>query len=167
MNARYTCEFNITQYGEDSMTDLAKYSEQERKDSVKDILNLGLVAHLESDTPPNLPGSQEAAKKFQKENLTAAVFSHSGAASLVGSSVPSRVGSCAVSRMGSRVQSQESLCESRVVVPSTVEQIKQVTDSQEAVMAFYYRDSNTQVMVQDSSEDSMIVLSDAQKHDLL
>jgi hypothetical protein len=70
---RYTCEFNITQYGEDSMTDLAKYSDQERRESVKDILNLELVAHLESITPPNLPGSQEAAKKFQKENLTAAV----------------------------------------------------------------------------------------------
>ena len=55
------------------MTDLAKYSDQERRESVKDILNLELVAHLESITPPNLPGSQEAAKKFQKENLTAAV----------------------------------------------------------------------------------------------
>ena len=55
------------------MTDLAKYSEQERRESVKDILNLGLVALLESDIAPNLPGSQEAAKKFQKENLTAAV----------------------------------------------------------------------------------------------
>ena len=51
------------------MTDLAKYSDQERRESVKDILNLELVAHLESITPPNLPGSQEAAKKF----LTAAV----------------------------------------------------------------------------------------------
>ena len=25
---RYTCEFNITQYGEDSMTDLTQYSEK-------------------------------------------------------------------------------------------------------------------------------------------
>ena len=58
------------------MTDLAKYSDQERRDSVKDILNLGLIARLESDTPPNLPGSQEAAKRFQKENLTAAVCYH-------------------------------------------------------------------------------------------
>ena len=28
---RYTCEFNITQYGEDSMTDLTQYSEKVRK----------------------------------------------------------------------------------------------------------------------------------------
>ena len=64
MIARYTCEFNITQYGEDSMTDLTQYSEkvkidlilstitlstvQERRESVKDILNLGFTAHLES-----------------------------------------------------------------------------------------------------------------------
>ena len=55
------------------MTDLAKYSDQKRRESVKDILNLGLVAHLESVTPPNLPSSPEAARKFQKENLTATV----------------------------------------------------------------------------------------------
>ena len=60
---RYTCEFNIAQYGEYSMPDLAKYSEQERRESVKDIFSLGLVAHLESVTTPNLPGSQEVAKK--------------------------------------------------------------------------------------------------------
>ena len=73
MNLRYTCEFNITQYGEDSKTDLANYTDQKRSESVKDILNLGLVAHLESITPPNLPSSPDAAKKFQKENLTATV----------------------------------------------------------------------------------------------
>ena len=55
------------------MPDLAKYSDQKRRESVKDILNLGLVAHLESVTPPNLPSSPEAARKFQKENLTATV----------------------------------------------------------------------------------------------
>ena len=130
------------------MTDLAKYSEQERKDTVKDILNLGLIAHLESDTPPNLPGSQEAAKKFQKENLAAAVFSHSGATSLVGSVVSSRVGSCAVSRMGSRVNSEENLCEVRGKLPDTIEQIKQVTDNKEAVMAFYFKDSSRQVNIE-------------------
>ena len=57
----------------DSMTDLVENSEKQREESVTDILNLSLIAHLESDTAPNLPGSQEAAKKFQKENLTAAV----------------------------------------------------------------------------------------------
>ena len=55
------------------MTDLGMYSEQERRESVKDILNLSLVACLESDVSPHLPFSQEEAKKFQKENLTAAV----------------------------------------------------------------------------------------------
>jgi hypothetical protein len=28
---RYTCEFNITQYGEDAMTDLTQYSEKVRR----------------------------------------------------------------------------------------------------------------------------------------
>lgn len=83
---RYTCEFNITQYGEDSMTDLTQYSEkvrikekpscrlrQERRESVKDILNLGFTAHLESKVSPDLPQSQNEAMKFQEENLAAAV----------------------------------------------------------------------------------------------
>ena len=65
--------------------------------------------------------------------------------SLVGSTVPSRVGSCAVSRMGSRVNSEDSLCELGGKLPGTIEQIKHVTDNQEAVMAFYYRDSSTEV----------------------
>ena len=83
---RYTCEFNITQYGEDSMTDLTQYSEkvriggkspcrlrQERRESVKDILNLGFTAHLESKVSPDLPQSQNEALRFQEENLAAAV----------------------------------------------------------------------------------------------
>ena len=65
--------------------------------------------------------------------------------SLVGSAVPSRVGSCGVSRMGSRVNSEDSLCELGGKLPGTIEQIKHVTDNQEAVMAFYYRDSPTEV----------------------
>jgi hypothetical protein len=63
----------ISQYEEDSMTDLAKYSAQERKESVKDIPNLGLVVHLESVTAPNLHRSQEAAKKSKQENVSPAV----------------------------------------------------------------------------------------------
>ena len=73
LNFRYTCQFNITQYGENSKTTLSKYSDQLRRESVKEMLNLGLVAHMESLTPPNLPSSPEAAKKFQQENLTASV----------------------------------------------------------------------------------------------
>ena len=72
-DSRYTCELNITQYGEDSMEDLTKYSQQEGKESVKDILNLGFTAHLESDVAPHLPQDQADAIRFQKQNLAAAV----------------------------------------------------------------------------------------------
>ena len=68
LNFRYTCEFNITQYGVNS-----KYSDQLRRESVKEMLNLALVAHMASLTPPSLPSSPEAAKKFQQEDLTASV----------------------------------------------------------------------------------------------
>ena len=50
-----------------------------------------------------------------------------------------------VSRMGTRVKSEGSLCELRGNLTESIEQIKQVMDSQEAVMAFYYRDSPTEV----------------------
>ena len=65
--------------------------------------------------------------------------------SLVGSTVPSRRGSCTVSKIVSRVNSEDSLSELGGNLSGTIEQIKQVTDSQEAVMAFYYRDSPTEV----------------------
>ena len=64
---------NITQYGEDSLTDLHKYSKQERKDSVKDILNLGFTAQFESEVTPHLPQELSGALKFQQENMAAAV----------------------------------------------------------------------------------------------
>ena len=73
-HVRYTCEVNITQYGEDSMTDLNLYSMQERKDSVKDILNLGFTAHFESEVAPQLPQELNSALKFQQENMAAAVI---------------------------------------------------------------------------------------------
>ena len=55
------------------MPDLSKYSNHERGESVRELLNLGLVAHMESVTPPSLQHSPEAVKKFQKENLPATV----------------------------------------------------------------------------------------------
>ena len=64
---------NITQYGEDSMTDLHMYSKQERKDSVKDILNLGFTAQFESEVAPKLPNELSGALRFQQENMAAAV----------------------------------------------------------------------------------------------
>ena len=56
------------------MTDLTLYSDEERRTSVKDILNLGIVAHLEGDMA-DLPSSQDSAIQFQSENLSAAVRS--------------------------------------------------------------------------------------------
>ena len=63
----------LRQYGDNSNTTLSKYSDQVRRESVKEMLNLGLVAQMESVTHPSLPHSPEAAKKFQKENLTSTV----------------------------------------------------------------------------------------------
>ena len=53
-----------------------------------------------------------------------------------------------MSRMGSRVNSEDNLCEPEERLPGTIEQIKHVTDSQEAVMAFYYKDSANQVRIE-------------------
>jgi len=159
--AKYTCEFNITQYGEDSMTDLTQYSEKERRESVKDILNLGFTAHLESKVSPDLPQSQNEAMKFQEENLAAAVVgvSQSRIQSRRGSLAPSRMASMAVSRatsrvgsrvgsrMGSRTNSMNSLHNIDGELPETLGNIKTVTENQEAVMSFYYTDASNQVKV--------------------
>ena len=61
--AKYTCEFNITQYGEQSSSPLVNddtinirdIKEESRRESVKDILNLGFTATMESDVAPTLP----------------------------------------------------------------------------------------------------------------
>merc|ERR1719430_2615998 len=159
--AKYTCEFNITQYGEDSMTDLTQDSAKERRESVKDILNLGFTAHLESKVSPDLPHTQEEAMKFQTENLAAAVVGvsqskrSSRVQSRVGSLAPSRLASMAASRaqsrvgsrMGSRTNSMSSLHNVDGELPETLGSIKSVTDSQEAVMSFYYTDAANQVKV--------------------
>ena len=55
------------------MTDLHMYSKQERKDSVKDILNLGFTAQFESEVAPKLPNELSGALRFQQENMAAAV----------------------------------------------------------------------------------------------
>ena len=55
------------------MTDLNQYSKLERQESVKDILNLGFTAQLESEVAPHLPQELIGALKFQKENMAAAV----------------------------------------------------------------------------------------------
>ena len=163
-------------------------SDQERRESVKGILNLGFTAHLESkvtlyhlvlfppllaQTAPDLPKTQEEAMRFQEENLAAAVVGASRMASRVGSLAPSRRGSLlpsmAVSRvqsrvgsrMGSRliVESLKSGCSSMLLrtnsmnslhnidgeLPETLDAIKNVTETQEAVMSFYYTDSENQV----------------------
>eukprot|EP00091_Calanus_sinicus_P001585 TRINITY_DN11596_c0_g1_i1.p1 TRINITY_DN11596_c0_g1~~TRINITY_DN11596_c0_g1_i1.p1 ORF type:complete len:313 (-),score=77.49 TRINITY_DN11596_c0_g1_i1:83-1021(-) len=145
--ARYTCEFNITQYGEDSMTDLNQYSKLERQESVKDILNLGFTAQLESEVTPHLPQELVGALKFQQENMAAAVSSQSGVNSLVTSRIPSRVMSRAASRMGTRNNSMTSLTDLDGALPDTLGQIQQVTESQEAVMSFFYTDQDNQVKV--------------------
>ena len=54
------------------MTDLNTYSKQERKDSVKDILNLGFTAQFESEVAPQLPQELSGALRFQQENMAAA-----------------------------------------------------------------------------------------------
>lgn len=67
---RYTCEFNITQYGDQSLDDDAdlmsrreslKAGLDPRRDSVKDILNLGFTAHMESEVQPHLPSDRASA----------------------------------------------------------------------------------------------------------
>jgi len=135
--AKYTCEMNITQYGE----------EESRRDSVKDILNLGLTAHMECDAAPQMPHDRMSAVKFQHENMSAAVSSgvqSSGQSRVVSrgvSTAPSLLGS----RMGSRCNSMSSLYELDGPLPDTIGQIQQVTEQQEAVMSYYYTGEDNQV----------------------
>jgi len=145
--ARYTCEFNITQYGEDSMTDLNTYSKLERAESVKDILNLGFTAQLESEVAPQLPQELNGALKFQQENMAAAVTSQSRLNSVVNSRMPSRVMSRATSRLGTRNNSMNSLYDLDGSLPDTLGQIQHVTENQEAVMSFFYTDDDNQVKI--------------------
>jgi len=163
--ARYTCEMNITQYGEDSMTDLQMYSKQERKDSVKDILNLGFTAQFESEVAPKLPHELSGALRFQQENMAAAVSaSQTRENSMAASRIASRVVSTAASRLGTRNNSMTSLHDMDGPLPDTIEQIQQVTESQEAVMSFFYTDQDNQVKVMEifdvTETDPSILVND-------
>jgi len=129
--ARYTCEFNIKQYGE----------EDTKQDTMRDILNLGFTAHLQSNSPHELPHNKKEAMKFQAENLIAAVGSRSQ------SKAASRVASRVVSRMGSPSTSMTNLYDIDNEAPDTIEQISKVTEANEAVMSFYYLDADNQVKV--------------------
>ena len=59
--------------------------------------------------------------------------------------IPSASAASALSRMGSRNNSSDDLIEYVDEVPSTIGNIKEVTDSKEAVMSFYYKDTSNQV----------------------
>ena len=49
VSCRYTCDFNITQYGEDDTSDFSDYKHSPSDNQqIKDILNLGFTAHLQS-----------------------------------------------------------------------------------------------------------------------
>ena len=131
--ARYTCEMNIPQYGE----------EESRRDSVKDILNLGLTAHMECDAAPQMPHDRVSAVKFQHENMSAAVSSsQSRVVSRAVSTATSQLGS----RMGSRCGSVSSLYEVDGPLPDTIGQIQQMTEKQESVMSYYYTGNDNQVL---------------------
>jgi len=153
--AKYTCEFNITQYGEQSSSPLVNddtinirdIKEESRRESVKDILNLGFTATMESDVAPTLPTDRAGIIKFQHENMAAAVTSavNSRMQSRIQSTVQSRTVSQAASLMGSRCGSMSSLYEVDGPLPDTIGQIQQVTENQEAVMSFYYTGDDNQV----------------------
>ncbi|XP_023342586.1 patatin-like phospholipase domain-containing protein 2 [Eurytemora carolleeae] len=160
-HARFTCEFNITQYGDEDEVDLATEKEICRKESIKEMLSLELTAELEYIDLPHsqiididLPHSQEEALRFQNENFNAAINStstaHSRCVSRVTSRGPSRVPSRsvsrAVSRMGSRSSSISNLTDLDDDSPA-LEHIRYVKQYQNAVMAFYYTDADNQVKV--------------------
>lgn len=135
--ARYTCEFNIKQYGEEEQPSLSNglYN------TTRDLLNLGFTAHLQSNSPHELPHNKKEAMKFQAENLIAAVGSRSE------SRAASRTASRVVSRMGSPYTSMTDLHDIDTEAPDTIEQISKVTEAKEAVMSFYYTDADNQVKV--------------------
>jgi hypothetical protein len=182
-HARYTCEFNITQYGEQEEIEEGEEEKEEeeggvdavdggaaaaaasllerklaeaRHDSVKDILVLELSAELESEEAVSLPSTQAEAIRFQTENLAAAVMSSSAALSRAMSRESSRG---PASAMGSRAPSLSSLhsgssgggsplsLAASIDGPAadTIELLRQVSERQESLMAFYYLDADHQV----------------------
>ena len=115
----------------------------ECNDTVKDILNLEMVTrlHVDPDTSPSLPVCQEDAVRFQRENLTTAVFNNSHMSSpntlTPRASPPTTTRG---SRSVSRVSSNDSLCRL-----GTMEQVRNVTDNQKAVMSFFYTHPDKEV----------------------
>ena len=107
-----------------------------RRESIKDILNLGFTATMESEVAPKMPMDRVSAIRFQHENMAAAVTS--AVQSRVHSNVHSRPMSTSASLMGSRCNSMSSLYETDGPLPDTIGQIQQVTEHQDAVMSFYY-----------------------------
>ena len=111
---------------------------------MKDILNLEMVTrlHVDPDTCPALPVSQEEAVKFQRENLTTAVFNNSSHVSTPNTLTPraSPPTTTRGSRSVSRVSSNDSLCRL-----GTMEQVRNVTDNQKAVMSFFYTHPDKEV----------------------
>ena len=115
--AKYTCEFNITQYGDtcDDTPDTRTQAEvprPPRQESVRDLLNLGFTAHMESDEPPQLPTDRASAIRsaptnhckifFTLINIFSVRFQHENMAAAVTSAVPS----CAPSHQGSCLPSR-------------------------------------------------------------
>ena len=69
----------------------------------------------------------------------------SRASSRVGSLAASRVVSRAVSRRGSLFNPSDSLSDTGIELPDTFDHLKRLTDNQEALMSFNYKDSSSQV----------------------
>ena len=125
-HAKYTCEFNITQYGdeEEEKAEEKKTMEEfdmvdgsgrvlyERQESVKDILVLELTAELESDEAVALPHTQADAIRFQTENLAAAVSSSATHSRTLSRAVSRESSRGPASAMGSRAPSLSSLVSS-------------------------------------------------------
>ena len=66
---------------------------------------------------------------------------------MAASRIASRVVSTAASRLGTRNNSMTNLQDMDGSLPDTIEKIQQVTESQEAVMSFFYTDKDNQVIV--------------------
>jgi len=149
--AKYSCEMNITQYGEIDIGEIDQTDVESRRDSIRDILNLGFTAHMETSNAPELPRDRAGVIRFQHENMAAAVNSatqstvHSSVHSAVHSKVHSRAVSTAASLMGSRSGSMSSLYEYEGPLPDTIGQIQQVTEQQEAVISFFYTGEDNKV----------------------
>merc|ERR1719468_1072708 len=161
--AKYTCEFNITQYGDEEEIEPTGHS-----DAVKDLFSMELTAELETSDIVDLPHNQVEAIKFQNENLTAAVVSGSRMHSRVTSRATSRASSRAVSRMASRRSSFSSLAGLDEASP-VLDHIRQMTQYQESLFAFYYTDEDNQMQITEifdvtQTDPSLLTDNDSQDY---